>query len=213
MDPLGNPACLGISLPAACNVAGPCTMSLPVELTAFAATTEPDGILLYWATATERNNDFFTLERSSDAVTFEALAQIPGSGHAVEPEQYRFLDKNPLPGLNYYRLRQTDFDGSTVLLGVVVARFGESTGDLQVYPNPVSGTTLQVTWHFEETPDEPLDLILTDLAGRLIRQESMPNTTATHTLQMDELPPGTYLLHAYRPYSRQSSKPVLVVRL
>jgi len=212
MDPVGNPACLGMSLPAACNAAGPCTLSLPVELTAFHATARPDGILLYWATATERNNDFFTLERSADAVSFEALAQIPGAGLSVEPVEYQFLDKNPLPGLNYYRLRQTDLDGSTALLGMVAARFGETAGDLRAYPNPVSGTTLQVTWHVEEATEEPLELILTDLPGRLIRQENVPNPNAMHTLQITELPPGIYLLCAYRPNSRTYSKPVLIVR-
>lgn len=210
MDPVGSPACLGITLPAACYAAGPCTASLPVELTKYSGAAQRDGILLEWETATERNNDFFTLERAPDAVTFRSLAKIPGSGHALQPIQYQFFDPKPLPGLNYYRLRQTDFDGSIAMLGMVAVSFGSAASDLEVFPNPVSGNSMQVHWRGRELPGEFLELTLTDLPGRVVRRETVSNPM--HTLQIPDVPPGTYLLRACTTDLRQCTAPVLLLR-
>ncbi|MEQ1746613.1 MAG: IPT/TIG domain-containing protein [Saprospiraceae bacterium] len=210
MDPLGNPACLGLTPPGACNAAGPCTLSLPVELTDYSGQAKRDGILLEWATATERNNDFFTLERSTDALAFEPLAKIPGAGTTVQPVQYQFLDKKPLPGLNYYRLRQTDFDGGTALLGMVAVPFGNTSNDLRVHPNPVQGPNLFVELASAGLPDEPLDLILTDLLGHIIRQERASG--ASTSLPVADLPAGTYLLRVCPQGGGRCAGPVLVVR-
>ncbi|MFN0013529.1 MAG: IPT/TIG domain-containing protein [Saprospiraceae bacterium] len=212
MDPLGSPACLGLTPPGACNAAGTCTLSLPVELTGYSGKAKRDGILLEWATATERNNDFFTLERSADALAFEPLAKIPGAGTAVQPAQYLFLDKNPLPGLNYYRLRQTDFDGSVALLGMVVVPFGNTFDGLRVHPNPVQGPNLFVELAKAGLPDEPLDLILTDLHGRVVRQERMSDVTTATALPVADLPAGTYLLRVCPQGGGRCAGPVLVVR-
>ena len=210
MDLVGSLACLGITLPAACYAAGPCTASLPVELTKYSGAARRDGILLEWETATERNNDFFSLERSRDATTFQPLAKIPGSGQALQPTRYQFLDAEPFPGLNYYRLRQTDFDGSAELLGMVAVAFGSTTNELEVFPNPVSGTTLQIHLRNPDVSDAPFELTLTDLPGRVIRRDIVSNPA--HTLEIHDIPPGTYLLQACNTDLRQCTPPVLILR-
>ena len=85
---------------------------LPVELTSFSA--EPDGedVLLTWSTASELNNDFFSIERSADGVSFSEIATISGHGTTNGFSFYRQVDFDPLKGTSYYRLKQVDMDGS-----------------------------------------------------------------------------------------------------
>lgn len=89
------------------------TCSLPIELLYF------DGVqklckqnTLSWATATETNNDHFEIERSLDAINFKKIKEILGAINSLETKQYSFIDSNPELGINYYRLKQVDLDGS-----------------------------------------------------------------------------------------------------
>lgn len=85
---------------------------LPVELLSFTATPESDEVLVHWATASELNNAGFHVERSSYGVRFDAIAEVEGIGTAHTVTHYEAIDSAPLPGLSYYRLRQTDLDGT-----------------------------------------------------------------------------------------------------
>jgi len=85
---------------------------LPVELVNFRATATEFGNLLQWETASERDNDFFEVQRSGDTQNWEAVAKIPGNGNSDVIISYEYLDLNPQPGRNFYRLKQVDFDGA-----------------------------------------------------------------------------------------------------
>jgi hypothetical protein len=95
---------------------------LPVELLEFTGEAQADNInLLQWTTATEINNDYFTLERSEDAINFETVATIGGAGNSSVIRHYHFFDaigKNA-PATYYYRLKQTDFDGKFEYFNIV----------------------------------------------------------------------------------------------
>lgn len=87
------------------------TSALPVEMTRLQARqADHNAVLLTWETVTESNNDFFDVERSADGHTFASIGQVKGNGTSSTAQAYRFLDKNPRPGINYYRLRQVDYD-------------------------------------------------------------------------------------------------------
>jgi hypothetical protein len=90
---------------------------LPVELLSFEGMMKPEGVLLQWSTATEINNDFFTVERSPDGLQYVPLTNIPGAGFSNQITHYDFLDAAPVDGLVYYRLRQTDYDGTYEYVG------------------------------------------------------------------------------------------------
>ncbi|MBK9288316.1 MAG: hypothetical protein IPN38_11695 [Flavobacteriales bacterium] len=109
---------------------------LPIELLAFDA--EPEGaqhVRTAWTTATESNNAFFTVERSADAAVFSPVGTVDGAGNSQQSIRYTWLDTEPLPGLSYYRLRQTDFDGTSTLSAVEAVQRG--TGPVAVLGNPV----------------------------------------------------------------------------
>lgn len=85
--------------------------ALPIELLSFEGNWEEEGNVLTWSTATEHNNDYFTIIWSKDGLEFSAIARIPGAGNSIFTKRYRYLDDYPSEGVNYYILRQTDYDG------------------------------------------------------------------------------------------------------
>src|ERR1051326_888140 len=113
--------------------------NLPIELTSFTASPLPDGNLLKWTTATETNNDYFTVERSADATNFTQIATEKGAGNSDHVLQYSASDDEPLNGMNYYRLRQTDYDGHFSFSDIIAT---ENRNDrmirLKIFPDPVS---------------------------------------------------------------------------
>ncbi|HRG07082.1 MAG TPA: hypothetical protein PLJ08_00780, partial [Cyclobacteriaceae bacterium] len=81
---------------------------LPVELLSFTATAENEKVNLKWVTASELNNDFFTVQHSTDGVEFTSLGNVNGQGTKQSATTYNFVDDSPMAGINYYRLKQTD---------------------------------------------------------------------------------------------------------
>lgn len=209
IDPVN---CTNITLPADCDDAGTCTLALPVELTSFTGTARQTAIVLEWQTVSEHNNAYFSLERSADAVQFAELRRVPGALHSTELKTYRYVDTRPYPGLNYYRLRQTDLDGSENLLGIIAVAFDSGQKDaVQVFPNPVSSEALYIHTH-AIVAGEQLDVVLTDLSGQLIRQKRLEVTGAPVPFPVNDLSPGSYLLFIANPSTRQLANQTLVIR-
>lgn len=108
---------------------------LPVTLTAWAGQRQVAGVLLRWATATEKNNARFEVQRSADGHSFATVATVPGHGNATEPHSYSAFDGSAPAGLLYYRLRQVDFDGSAIFSPVVTVA-ADAASELVLFPNP-----------------------------------------------------------------------------
>jgi hypothetical protein len=140
---------------------------LPIELANFDATVVGDKVHVNFATATEINNDFFTLERSKDGIEFEMLGTIDGKGTSYTANQYSFVDDNPHAGVSYYRLKQTDFDGTTVTFDPVsVSLEASSVFNFRTYPNPlVSGEDLNIDIKGVDAGEEML-VVLYDAYGK-----------------------------------------------
>lgn len=85
--------------------------SLPIELVYFKAVLNDGQVNLSWATASELNNDYFTVERSGDGIHFEEVLRKNGAGNSTNTLYYNDKDENPLKRYSYYRLKQTDYDG------------------------------------------------------------------------------------------------------
>lgn len=92
---------------------------LPIKLLSFIAECQNGNAVLQWSTATESNNDYFTLSRSSDGINYQTIATVKGAGNSSSTLNYSTIDTSPLFGTSYYRLSQTDFDGHTVTAGTV----------------------------------------------------------------------------------------------
>lgn len=173
---------------------------LPIELLHFTATPAGNTVALEWQTASETNNDFFTLERADHNLHFQAIAQIEGAGLSTAIQTYRWVDTQPLRGESYYRLRQTDFDGQHSFSPLVAVYLPYAEQTLRLAPNPASefvNLTLQIP---SENP-EPLEVAVFDLLGKMVIQQKFSVNTGTNQLQLQTglLPAGLYLLQVRSP--------------
>jgi len=114
--------------------------TLPISLLDFTATNMGSFVSLNWITATEVNNDFFTIQRSVDGAEFSHVGTIKGAGTSTKKMNYAFYDETPLAGISYYRLKQTDFDGNASYSNIVKINRDEEPM-LTVSPNPMVGKT------------------------------------------------------------------------
>ena len=110
--------------------------SLPVEWLYFEATKQDNSTKLNFATATEINNSHFIVQRSNDGIKFEDITQIEGQINSLEVNEYSFLDREVYSGLNYYRVKQVDLDGTYSYSVVRIVTFERDT-EVLVYPNPI----------------------------------------------------------------------------
>lgn len=112
---------------------------LPIELISFNAhVTSNNAVYCDWSTATEQNNDYFTIEKSKDGKLFNEAGRVDGAGNSSSRLDYGFLDNEPFQGLSYYRLKQTDFDGETSYSKVVAVTI-DHQNKINVYPALTTG--------------------------------------------------------------------------
>lgn len=96
-----------------------CSSPLPIELLYFNGKKNGDNIMLEWSSATEYNNDYYTIEKSNDGISFFELNKVYGFGNSTIIKYYNYLDIHPYNGINYYRLSQTDFNGKITMFKII----------------------------------------------------------------------------------------------
>ncbi len=167
---------------------------LPIELLSFDAEPVGNTVLVSWTTASEINNDFFTVERSVDASIFTPIGTVNGAGNSSSTRSYSFVDVQPMMGVSYYRLRQTDFNGDFEVFDPAAVNFG--SGMVQgaaLFPNPA----VEYAHVMINTASSGKGWVrVTDVTGRLISnfQIVMEKGMTPFTLQTDNLAPGKYLV-------------------
>ncbi len=168
---------------------------LPIELSSFSVLPSTSRTaLIEWVTASERDNDHFTVERSTDTQAWYAVADVAGAGNSMTPTYYSLEDGTVPDGVSYYRLRQFDFDGTGTVSHMVVVDMGMSQRALQVFPNPSSGVfTVQFDGSFEGNTV----LSLLDATGRVVVEHRAASIDGI-PIQFDAgiLPKGVYVLRA-----------------
>ena len=112
---------------------------LPVELVAFEANPLGGIVRLDWSTASEVNNDFFAVQRSHDGVNWNEILSIDGNGNSNSIIKYNAIDHSPIKGVSYYRLKQTDFDGTFAYSSIQVVEFTGISAEIYATPNPSKG--------------------------------------------------------------------------
>lgn len=144
---------------------------LPVEIVNYdgAYNNKEKSVLLEWQTASENNNDFFTVERSFDGSTYEVIETINGAGNSKNIINYKLNDKNPKTGTNYYRLKQTDFDGKVSNNGLVAVNVSEN-GDIKLYP---TATTSNVKLDLFNGAPTYTEITVYNAVGVLVFQEKI----------------------------------------
>lgn len=113
---------------------------LPIELLDFTVKSDDDKVDIVWHTATEINNDFFSIQRSLDGKIWETIEVIDGAGHSSTILGYQTSDPSPFEGTSYYRLKQTDFDGEKSYSLTRSVFVSKKKSRLFIYPNPTQNT-------------------------------------------------------------------------
>lgn len=144
----------------------PVGVVLPVELLSFTGYVENSSIVLEWSTASEVNNDYFTVEKSLEGVVFYKQGEIKGAGNSTVVNSYSATDQNPFAGINYYRIRQTDFDGTQAYSQTIAINY-LSGSDIVVFPNPASTNFLLSFWLAGK---ENVQINLFDISGRKVKE-------------------------------------------
>lgn len=154
---------------------------LPIELIHFNAVAENEKVNLNWVTASELNNDFFTVQHSTDGVEFASLGIINGQGTTQNSTSYDFVDSNPMAGVNYYRLKQTDFDGTSTYSNIIAVNLNL---EWLLYPNPV-------TYGNDVSINKKGDYAVYNNLGMLVMKISDANK-----LNISSLAPGIYTVRS-----------------
>lgn len=159
--------------------------ALPVEFLNFSAKCDDQKVRLNWQTSSEINNDYFTVERSRDGIIFDVISTVLGHGNSTVSQTYNWRDNNPLSGISYYRLSQTDYDGSQEFLKTISIDCMQEEV-VKLYPNPFENSLTISSQHRGI-------LTLYDISGKVIQQMSFE--AGVQSRAMYEIANGIYIAH------------------
>jgi len=154
-------------------VSGTNIIALPIELSMFNVQLNGNYADLLWTTLSEKHNDYFTIERSRDGVFFEPLKIVNGAGNSLDQKDYYFQDKNPLIGISYYRLKQTDFNGKesySVIQSISIDE--KNIFDFNLFPNPLDKNE-DIRLRFAGSEDDLLHFLITDITGNILSEKDI----------------------------------------
>lgn len=168
---------------------------LPVELLSFTGKTVGAENILEWSTATENNNDYFTLERSSNGYEFQELKVVDGAGNSNSLLNYMYEDISPIVGMNYYRLKQTDFDGYVKYCPTIIALEFTKPTEFVIYPNP---STDNITLFTSTSENENVEIEITDVTGRVLLSNKQmiikSQSNSGTSININNFAEGTYYI-------------------
>ncbi len=170
---------------------------LPVDLLSFTASCQTNKIMVNWSTASEINNQDFELQRSEDGADFNNIALIKGQVNSNSVHNYQYNDLNVGAPIIYYRLKQTDVNGQVHYSNVIKVNScnpGHYNNYISFYPNPVSGSTLNIKYSVKA--NEEIGIKLYDVTGRVMMQQalSLKQGSADTKLNLPNLTKGVYFI-------------------
>lgn len=179
---------------------------LPIELLSFTANCTilrtQNFVSLKWRTATEINNNYFTIERSKEAINWQIVDTVDGAGNSSAIRNYSFADLQPYNGVSYYRLKQTDFDGNFKYSDIIAAENCiENVSELTIYPNPNIGIFTV------ESSENKYELSITNVLGEKLF--SRKNQSEKSNIDLSNQPNGFYLLQIKSGNGIESKKIII----
>jgi hypothetical protein len=177
------------------SISGTNILPLPIELSKFSVQLNGNFVDANWTTASEKNNDFFTLERSSDALNFEPIAVVKGAGTSSQQHSYFVQDKAPLTGVSYYRLKQTDYNKQSTYSAIHTMSIKENnTFDFTLYPKP-SFENEEMRLRFQGEQNEILQVLITDISGKILSDKEFKlNANVMEVELKHNFRPGIYFI-------------------
>jgi hypothetical protein len=169
------------------------SVALPIELLNFTVDAINDyQVILDWKTASETNNDFFTIERSKNGFDWENLLEIDGAGNSSTLLSYQSIDPSPYNGVSYYRLKQTDFNGQfeySQIRSVQIDKSKSTNSSVTIYPNPVANEITIVGNSLELEQVKFFNVLGQDVTNRT---EIINNNKSSLVIDLSSLTTGLY---------------------
>ncbi len=173
--------------------------SLPIDLLSFHTECSHDIVDVNFSVVSQINNEKFLIERSTDALAWEVVGELPGvpGGNSNTQMDYLFTDNNPLANLSYYRLTQVDFDGKAKTFYPVSSSCGSTVGGLpvDVYPNP-AWSDVTIEFELDQYQGDDVYYTITDATGKTVMSDYLELNKGfnKNTLDINKLPRGVYIL-------------------
>jgi hypothetical protein len=173
------------------------TTPLPVELSDFSISYEDPIVTSSWQTASELNNDYFTLERAGKDLVFQEVGRVPGAGISKIPHSYSMIDQYPYEGISYYRLKQTDYDGTSTYSDTKYMFIEETQKQLAVFPNPNHGNQIEIAFGNRKFNLDHIAVI--NQQGSVIQTSYVTDKNLQkYSLDLKQkLPPGLYMVKVH----------------
>ncbi len=163
---------------------------LAVELLDFQGVATNKSVDLTWITASEKDNNYYQIERSKDGKTFEKIGQVKGNGTTMVKHSYNFLDLSPPLGVGgYYRLRQVDFDGTSTTSNIISVAPSANKEKIQVYPNPAQNSLTIASHQGVDNAQNSANFLIINVLGQEILRGSV-----NQAVDISALPRGSYVV-------------------
>jgi hypothetical protein len=182
------------------------TATLPVELLNYAVRLVNREVHVNWTTATETNNDHFTIERSSNGRDFSGIGTVAGAGNSSTNLNYSYVDHAPLPGISYYRLAQTDIDNHVKYMSVKrIDNQDSKSFDVKV----MNSTSGYLTMEVSSTTNGQYEILVYDLNGRLLKSDAFLLNSGSVTRKLN-LNKGVYIWEIHNEKGESVSQKVSI---
>ncbi len=166
------------------------TGPLPIELIDFSYEMQSDQILVQWTTASESNNELFSVEKSFNGISFLHNGAIIGLRFSQDENRYSFIDPSPEQGYNYCRLKQVDVDGTLSYSSIITANNKYSSEHI-LHPTLTSD---KLTLQLGKSTGTKLDIQIINRLGSLLGQFTTPEDETSYVLDVAHLESGNYFL-------------------
>jgi Zn ribbon nucleic-acid-binding protein len=182
--------------------------ALPVELVSFYGIIGNVSIDLKWETASEINNDFFEIQKSLDGKSFISLGTVDGLGTSTEGGSYLFVDQYPVEGLQYYRLKQVDFNGEFEYSQTILVKSANkfSINSPSIYPNPTSNNVVNMVIPIGE---ELSEIIVYDNGGKAFSVNFETVGTYSFIISSSSMPIGVNIIRIITDKSSYNKKLII----
>jgi|GEM_PF-3623478 len=166
-----------------------------IELLSFEGKTKTEGNHLTWATASESESAFFSIEKSEDGINFVSIADVESKGNSSISQMYDYVDREHINHIQYYRLKETDKNGVAKIVSDVITLVREDIRFELLSANPVPASE-SVTLNYTTNGVNPTMIYIYDMMGRLVAQKHVDSKIGFNTLRIDleDYVAGTYLV-------------------
>ena len=167
---------------------------LPISLSDFTAHCDGNNVNLKWTTASEINNNFFSVEHSKDGKTFEVVNTVKGAGNSNSIMNYYFTDENAASNINYYRLKQTDFDGKFSYSEIRSVKCTENNTSVSYFPNPFSN---EIIINAKSLNSDKVVVQIIDLMGKIVKSDNFERSQQDNNeykINVSNIKPGVYFV-------------------